>query len=177
MCKTVLVASFGASVAFVIAALAATLTVERGMGHWPAAWCVSAWARRHLWAIQIRNDWRCTYWTKEKQIEIKVWFDDQLSAQEYRLECNAQVNEEKISFSDRNLGGTYAGRGGLTRGPPHMVEFRGFDVVLAKPQRAVISIRIQPNSPWGSTRKETRTIPVTVIDRTEPASQSEPDAS
>jgi hypothetical protein len=162
MCKTVLTATFAAAAAFLIAALTAPDDMTPWQLHalWAgvvaigvlfsltALWCLVGVARKHLGAVQVR-EWRCTYWPMEKQMEVKIWFDDRLAAQKYRLGCSVRVNGETIPLSNPRLGDTYLGPGGMTKGPPFMVEFRADDVALDAPESGAVSIAIKPQNPWG----------------------------
>ncbi len=128
--------------------------------------CLANLATRHLRAIRIRNDWHCTYWTKEQQIKVTVWFEDRLRSARYRAECSAQAGDQLVRLNDDvQLGGTYMGRHELISGHsgPVMAEFHKYDVALAAPRRATIRVSIQPRDPWGATKKEAKTIPVQII--------------
>ena len=128
--------------------------------------CFVRLAMKHLMAVRIRDDWRCTYWTKEQQLRVIVWFDDQLYSTKYKAECVAQVGQEVIRLDDDiQLGGTYMGRRSLTTGHsgPVMAEFLKSDVSIEAPENAIISVRIQPRNPWGASREETKTVPIQVV--------------
>lgn len=128
--------------------------------------CASILAWKHLTAIQIKDNWSCTYWTKEQQIKVTVWFEDRLYAAQYRTECIAEVGHASISLDDDvELGGMYFGKRGLISGHsgPVMAEFRKDDVALDTPESATIHLSIQPRNPWGAAKKETKTIPIEIV--------------
>lgn len=130
------------------------------------ATCLSSLVRKHLKAIDIRSSWRCTYWRREKQLRVTVWFEDRLRSAQHRAECTVQVGDALIRLNDDvKLGGTYLGRHGLIAGHsgPVMAEFLKKDVALDAPDHAIVRVRIQPRDPWGMARDETKTIPIQII--------------
>ena len=128
--------------------------------------CLIRLALKHLRAIRITDDWRCTYWTRQHQLQVIVWFEDRLYSARYNAECVAYVKQATIELNDDvQTGGTYMGRRRLARGHsgPVMAEFLKSDVVLEEPETATICVKIQPLSPWGAPRKETQTVQIQVI--------------
>lgn len=128
--------------------------------------CLVSIALKHLKAIRIRNDWRCTYWTKEQQLKVTVWFDDQLHSSRYNADCVAQVGQQVVHLNDDvELGGSYFGRRGIVSGHsgPVMAEFLKREVALEPPESATVRVTIQPRDPWGAASQETKAITIQLV--------------
>jgi len=120
-------------------------------------------------AIELLDDWRCTYWQAEQQLKVTLWFVDRSDATRYSAECWAQFGQDVIPLDEEvDLGGTYLGRRRLVLGKegPIMAEFLKREVKLESPERATIMVRIKPLGWWkGAAREKVRTVPVEVIKR------------
>jgi len=125
--------------------------------------------RGFLSAIELLDDWRCTYWQAEQQLKVTLWFVDRSDATRYSAECWAQFGQDVIPLDEEvDLGGTYLGRRRLVNGKegPIMAEFLKRKVRLESPERATIMVRIKPLGWWkGAAREKVRTVPVQVIKR------------
>ena len=174
MCKTILIATFSASVALSIGAAgvaaATTVTpwylvalvvgasVAGGLFLLIGLGCLAILASQHLGAIRISDVWRCTYWPKEQQLQTRVWFSDKLSATRYRTTCVVQMGPHTIGLDEATIGGTYfnEGQGEFMAGHsgPVMAEFSKQRILLEAPNRATVTVSIQPRNPWGKTKPE-----------------------
>jgi hypothetical protein len=119
-------------------------------------------------AIELLDDWRCTYWQAEQQLKVTLWFVDRSDATRYSAECWAQFGQDVIPLEEVDLGGTYLGRRRLVSGKqgPIMAEFLKREVKLESPERATILVRIKPVGWWkGAARERASTLSVQVIKR------------
>ena len=129
------------------------------------AWGTMA-VRHYLSAIEILNDWRCTYWTKEQQLKVTLWFKDKLYANQYHATCVVKVGPQSILLDDDvDLGGTYMGRREMHSGHsgPVMAEFLKKDIALEDPESATVNVSIEPRDQWGAGKKKTKIIPIQIV--------------
>ena len=124
--------------------------------------------RGFLSAIELLDDWRCTYWQAEQQLKVTLWFVDRSDATSHSAECWAQFGQDVISLEEVDLGGTYLGRRRLVSGKegPMMAEFLKRKVKLESPERATIMVRIKPLGWWkGAAKGKVSTLSVELIKR------------
>ena len=129
------------------------------------AWGIMA-VRHYLSAIEILNDWRCIYWTKEQQLKVTVWFKDKRYANQYDAACVVNVGPQSILLDDDvELGGTYLGRRTMHSGHsgPVMAEFLKKDIALEDLESATVDVSIQPLDQWGAGKKKTKTVPIQIV--------------
>ena len=182
MCRAAFAATGGAFLTLFVGAATVDATAAENAWYVVALWvgagltlalflivgltCFVRLAMKHLKAVRIRDDWRCTYWTKEQQLKVALWFDDRLCSTRYEAACVARVGQETIRLDDDiELGGMYMGRRRLISGHsgPVMAEFLKLQVRIDPTEHAIISVRIQPRDPWGAPTQETKTVPIQVV--------------
>jgi hypothetical protein len=119
---------------------------------------------RYFNAIEILDDWRCTYWPDQKQANITIWIRDRSGADRYLTRCQAQFGEQSIESTNANTGGTYMTARGLNSGnDPLMVEFRWWDVVIEKPELAIVVVSVAPGGWRGAGRQRIERISPNVV--------------
>ncbi len=124
-------------------------------------------AKRHLNPLDILDDWRCTYWTKEKQLKVTLWFGDYSDSLGVKSSCVAQFEEQLVNVDDKiEIGGTYMNLGNTSfkpsRSRPIMVEFLKHNIEIINAKRATIMVRMKPPGMW-ATKKRTKEVDVQVI--------------
>ena len=125
--------------------------------------------RRHLNPLDILDDWRCTYWPLEKQLQVTLWFGDYSNSSGFKLSCIAQFDEQIVNVDDKKeIGGTYVNLGNTSfkpsRSRPIMVEFLKHNVDIINARQAIIMVSIKPPGMW-ATKKRNKEVTVQVINR------------
>ncbi len=124
--------------------------------------------RRHLNPLKILDDWRCTYWPKEKQLKVLLWFSDYSDSRDFKVSCIAQFGDQIVNVNDRidldgsflHLGDSQIKHGGSR---PRMLEFQKNNTQVDNASKAKVTVTIKPLGGIWITRKGEREIPVQVI--------------
>ncbi len=77
---------------FILACIFATLFIFTGI--------VSAYlfVKKHLYPIRFIEDVKCTYWTKEKQMQVSYLFCDYSESNTFTVNCMAIFNEQVVNI-------------------------------------------------------------------------------
>lgn len=125
---------------------------------------------RHLNPLDILDDIQCTYWTKEKQIKVTLWFRDYSNSPISEFSCITKFEKQIADVNDkREINGTYLSLSNASYGKsrPIMVEFFKYNIAIDNPNKAIITVSMKPEGLW-ATKKMTKEIDVQVINRQVP---------
>ncbi len=120
-------------------------------------------ARKHLSPLHILDDIRCTYWPKEKQINVTLWFCDHCNSLELKLSCVAQFGNQIVVTDRVTLDGMYLGSTMCAKGRKRMVEFFKDNAEIVDASTATISVSIKPSGLWAKKRKN-KEISVSIVE-------------
>jgi len=110
---------------------------------------------QRLHPLTILDDIKCAYWPKEKQLEVTLWICDYSKASEFQAICTTHFGEQNVAVNDKiQLDGTYfeLGRPCRGNGKKRMIEFRKNNVVIIKPNKCSVTIKVKPLGAWASKR-------------------------
>lgn len=116
--------------------------------------------------LSILDDFCCTYWPKQRQLRITLWFDDHSNAPTFVTHCTVQFGQEAIAINDDvTLGGSYMGKAGVISGRrgPIMVEFSKHNIDLDKPNTAIVRATIKPSRGIWITKRKNKNVQVQVV--------------
>ncbi len=124
--------------------------------------------KKFLNSLDILDDWRCTYWPVEKQIQVTLWFNDYSNSLSFSAQCVAEFDKQMVKIDDDvTVGGTYLGKSALKSGQdqPIMVEFVKRNIELKNKNTAKIITTIKPSIGLWTAKKKIKTVSVQVINR------------
>jgi hypothetical protein len=132
--------------------------------------------RRYLRSVEILDDWRCTVWTIERQVEVTLFVrDNNRDDASYKYaRCRVHFGDQCIHSREPDIGGTYMTRRGLN-GPldPLMIKFNWRNVDIVDPSKASVFFEIVPANWKGARKRATKHLSPNIIDRSEPKSPRE----
>jgi hypothetical protein len=141
----------------VISIIAATIFVVSGIVY------LILLIQKRLNPLSILEDVRCTYWPKEKQVGVTLWFCDYSNSPEFEVLCLAQFGSQTVNVdSRRQLDGTYIGNTYCRGGRKRMVEFLKNDVAVLAPNKCLVAISIKPLGIW-ATKKKSKEVDTLVV--------------
>ncbi len=108
-------------------------------------------AHRRLQPLDILDDIRCTYWTKEKQMQVLLWICDYSNSPEFIVSCLAQFGSQIVNVDDKiQLDAYYMGNTYCRGGHKRMVEFRKNDVEVSDSSQCLVTISMKPLGMWAT---------------------------
>jgi len=110
---------------------------------------------KHLNPLSIPDDIQCTYWPKEKQIKVVLWFCDYYNSLNLKLSCVAQFGKQVVDVTDRVVfDGSYMGGTAYSKRRKRMVECYKDEIEITDMNKARISVSIKPSGLWRKKLKD-----------------------
>ena len=123
--------------------------------------------KKHLNPLDILDDWRCTYWPSERQLQVTLWFRDISGASTFKIAVDAQFGQLLVGVGDNvTIGGTYMGKSGIKSGQnqPTMLECFKYNVDLCDVDTATVVANIRPLGGLWAAKKRSKVVSVQRID-------------
>lgn len=121
--------------------------------------------KKRLNPLAILDEIRCTYWSKEKQLQVLLWICDYSHSAEFRVLCLARFGSQIVNVNEKiQLDGYYLGNTYCKGGRKRMVEFRKNDVEVRDASQCLVTVSMKPLGIW-ATKKRSEEIATLVVNR------------
>jgi hypothetical protein len=115
--------------------------------------------KNHLNPVRFLDDIGCTYWTKEKQIQVNWLFCDYSKSDVFTIKCVARFGEQVINVDGRkSLRVLDDPKAECINGSRVFVEQSKHDIEVKNPDSCQLTLSVKPHGHFGATKKETKDV-------------------